>query len=105
MERICLFKPHRIVIAGVARAALGTEQWEQKLRSNPDYVSIYIFSFALRGTEGDIHRELVENDKVEAIVVLPREMFYSTDISVTLRVLNNNKKARVERIGGYYYAV
>jgi len=46
------------------------------------------------GTEGGIRRELVENDKVEAIVVLPREMFYSTDISVTLWVLNNNKKAR-----------
>ncbi len=27
-------------------------------------------------------RELIENDKVEAIIVLPREMFYSTDISV-----------------------
>ena len=31
---------------------------------------------------------------MEAIVVLPREMFYSTDISVTLWILNNNKKAR-----------
>jgi type I restriction enzyme M protein len=46
------------------------------------------------GTEGDIRRELIENDKVEAIIVLSREMFYSTDISVTLWVLNNNKKAR-----------
>ncbi len=46
------------------------------------------------GVEGDIRRELVENDKVEAIIVLPREMFYSTDISVTLWILNNNKKAR-----------
>lgn len=39
-----------------------------------------------------IRRKLVENDKVEAIVVLPREMFYSTDISVTMWVLNQNKK-------------
>lgn len=46
------------------------------------------------GVEGDIRRELIENDKVEAIIVLPREMFYSTDISVTLWILNNNKKAR-----------
>ncbi|GAB1476982.1 class I SAM-dependent DNA methyltransferase [Bacillota bacterium] len=46
------------------------------------------------GVEGDIRKELVENDKVEAIIVLPREMFYSTDISVTLWILNNNKKAR-----------
>jgi type I restriction enzyme M protein len=46
------------------------------------------------GVEGDIRKGLVENDKVEAIIVLPREMFYSTDISVTLWIINNNKKAR-----------
>ena len=40
----------------------------------------------------EIRKKLVENDKVEAIIVLPREMFYSTDISVTLWILNNNKK-------------
>lgn len=39
-----------------------------------------------------IRRKLLENDKVEAIIVLPRNMFYSTDISVTLWILNNNKK-------------
>ncbi|HMM20666.1 MAG TPA: class I SAM-dependent DNA methyltransferase [Selenomonadales bacterium] len=46
------------------------------------------------GVEGEIRKGLIENDKVEAIIVLPREMFYSTDISVTLWILNNNKKAR-----------
>ena len=46
------------------------------------------------GVEGEIRKSLVDNDKVEAIIVLPREMFYSTDISVTLWILNNNKKAR-----------
>lgn len=40
----------------------------------------------------DIRQKLIENDKVEAIIVLPRNMFYSTDISVTLWILNNNKK-------------
>lgn len=40
-----------------------------------------------------IRKQLIKNDKVEAIIVLPREMFYSTDISVTLWILNNNKKA------------
>ena len=45
----------------------------------------------------DIRRKLIENDKVEAIIVLPREMFYSTDISVTLWILNQNKK------GGLYH--
>jgi len=47
------------------------------------------------GVEGEIRKQLIENDKVEAIIVLPREMFYSTDISVTLWVINNNKRARV----------
>jgi type I restriction enzyme M protein len=46
------------------------------------------------GEEYKIRKQLLENDKVEAIIVLPREMFYSTDISVTLWILNNNKKAR-----------
>lgn len=41
-----------------------------------------------------IRKKIVENDKVEAIIVLPRDMFYTTDISVTLWILNNNKKAR-----------
>jgi len=40
----------------------------------------------------EIRQKLIENDKVEAIFVLPRNMFYSTDISVTLWILNNNKK-------------
>jgi len=47
------------------------------------------------GEEYKIRKQLIENDKVEAIIVLPREMFYSTDISVTLWIVNNNKKARV----------
>ncbi len=42
-----------------------------------------------------IRRQLIENDKVEAIVVLPRQMFYTTDISVTLWILNNNKRGGI----------
>ena len=45
----------------------------------------------------DIRRKLIEKDKVEAIIVLPRELFISTDISVTLWILNQNKK------GGSYH--
>ncbi len=33
-------------------------------------------------------------DRVDAIIVLPRDMFYTTDISVTLWILNMNKKAQ-----------
>lgn len=39
-----------------------------------------------------IRRKLIENDKIEAIFVLPREMFYQADLSVTLWILNQNKK-------------
>lgn len=40
----------------------------------------------------EIRKKLIENDKVEAIIVLPRELFYTTDISVTFWILNENKK-------------
>jgi type I restriction enzyme M protein len=42
-----------------------------------------------------IRAELVRRDLIEAIIVLPRDMFYSTDISVTLWIVSKNKKARV----------
>lgn len=44
-----------------------------------------------------IRKKLIENDRVEAIIVLPRELFITTDISVTLWILNRNKK------GGNYH--
>ena len=44
-----------------------------------------------------IRKKLIENDKVEAIIILPRELFITTDISVTLWILNQNKK------GGKYH--
>ena len=43
--------------------------------------------------EFEIRKQILLNDKVEAIVVLPRDMFYTTDISVTLWIVNMNKKA------------
>lgn len=46
------------------------------------------------GVEYQIRKELLDRDKIEAIIVLPRDMFYTTDISVTLWIMNNNKKAR-----------
>lgn len=39
----------------------------------------------------EIRKQLILNDKIEAIMILPREMFYSTDTSVTLWILNQNK--------------
>ncbi|KJS11850.1 MAG: restriction endonuclease subunit M [Peptococcaceae bacterium BRH_c8a] len=46
------------------------------------------------GAEYEIRKELLERDKIEAIIVLPRDMFYTTDISVTLWIMNMNKHAR-----------
>ena len=45
--------------------------------------------------EQSIRQKLIVEDKVEAIMILPREMFYSTDISVTAWIVNNNKKAKI----------
>lgn len=45
----------------------------------------------------EIRKKLIQNDKIEAIIVLPRELFITTDISVTLWILNQNKK------GGKYH--
>lgn len=52
------------------------------------------------GDEYEIRKRMIENDRVEAIVILPRNMFYTTDISVTAWILNKNKKARVEKRPG-----
>ncbi len=52
------------------------------------------------GTELKIRRQLIENNLVEAIIILPRSLFYTTDISVTLWILNKNKKARVVEKNG-----
>ena len=46
------------------------------------------------GEEYKIRRKLIENNLVEAIIILPRNMFYTTDISVTLWILNKNKTAK-----------
>ena len=47
--------------------------------------------------EYEIRKRLIENDIVESIIILPRNMFYTTDISVTVWMLNKNKRARTEK--------
>ena len=44
------------------------------------------------GTAPVIRQKLIENDKVEAIIILPRELFITTDISVSFWILNENKE-------------
>ena len=45
------------------------------------------------GAEYLIRKEIVEKDRVEAIIVLPRDMFYTVDLSCTLWIVNMNKGA------------
>ena len=51
------------------------------------------------GEEYKIRRKLVENNLVEAIIILPQNMFYTTNISVTVWILNRNKTAHTRSIG------
>lgn len=52
------------------------------------------------GDEYKIRKKLIENRLVESVLVLPQNMFYTTNISVTLWILNNNKKARTVEQNG-----
>lgn len=64
-----------------------------KLKSEKGVAGFLLANGALGDSDTvDIRKKLIENDKIEAIIVLPRELFYTTDISVTLWILNENKK-------------
>lgn len=52
------------------------------------------------GDEYKIRKKLIEEHKVEAIIVLPRDMFYATDISVTLWIVGNHKKEKTVKRDG-----
>jgi type I restriction enzyme M protein len=51
------------------------------------------------GEEYKIRRKLIENNLVEAILIFPSSMFYTTDISVSLWIINKNKKDQARTIG------
>jgi len=54
-------------------------------------------STSASGNEYKIRKQLIENNLIEAIITLPRDMFYNTDISVTLWILNKNKEAKAHQ--------
>lgn len=59
--------------------------------------AILLANGALGSTDGPdyaIRKQMIENDLVEAIIILPRDMFYNTDISATIWLLSRNKHAR-----------
>lgn len=67
-----------------------------KLKDGRGVAGFLLANGALGDTDAlEIRKKLIENDKVEAIVVLPRELFYTTDISVTMWILNKNKKGEM----------
>ena len=83
---------------GVPRVSNANYAWILHMISKLD-VSHGIAGFLLANgalndpDEYEIRKQLLLNDKIEAIIVLPRDMFYTTDISVTLWIVNMNKKA------------
>ena len=83
---------------GIPRASNANYAWILYMISKLD-VSHGIAGFLLANgalndpDDYEIRKQLLLNDKVEAIIVLPRDMFYTTDISVTLWIVNMNKKA------------
>lgn len=44
--------------------------------------------------EGDIRQKLIENDRVDCMIALPGQLFYTTQIPVCLWFLTKNKKAQ-----------
>lgn len=83
---------------GVPRASNANYAWIlhmiSKLDVNHGIAGFLLANGALNDPdEYEIRKQVLLNDKVEAIIVLPRDMFYTTDISVTLWIVNMNKKA------------
>ena len=50
------------------------------------------------GDELEIRKRLIENHLVDCILYLPRNLFYTTDIGVSLWIISRNKKQRVIEI-------
>lgn len=83
---------------GIPRTSNANYAWILHMISKLD-VNHGIAGFLLaNGALGDsddaeIRKNILLKDKVEAIIVLPRDMFYTTPISVTLWIINMNKGA------------
>ncbi|MBP0963784.1 MAG: N-6 DNA methylase [Oscillospiraceae bacterium] len=83
---------------GVPRVSNANYAWIlhmiSKLDVNHGIAGFLLANGALNDPDDyEIRKQLILNDKIEAIIVLPRDMFYTTDISVTLWIVNMNKKA------------
>ena len=93
-----LTKDSRWTGYGVPRESNANYAWIlhmiSKLDVNHGIAGFLLANGALGDSDDDeIRRNILIKDKVETIIVLPRDMFYTTDISVTLWILNMNKGA------------
>ena len=52
-----------------------------------------LFSGGTTSGESQIRRWLLENDYVEAIIALPNQLFYNTDIGIYIFVISKNKRS------------
>ncbi len=50
------------------------------------------------GSEGDIRKSLIENDLVECIVALPKQLFYNTGIPACIWFLRRERKVRNKEV-------
>jgi type I restriction enzyme M protein len=48
-------------------------------------------SMSVQGKEGQIRESIIEEDLLDAVITLPKELFYTTSISVSLWVLSKGK--------------
>lgn len=51
-------------------------------------------SLSASGKEGEIRASIIKDDLVEAIIAMPDKLFYSTGISVSLWIINKDKKQK-----------
>jgi len=51
-------------------------------------------SLSSSGKEGDIREAIIRDDLVECIIAMPDRLFYSTGISVSLWIINRDKKIK-----------
>jgi type I restriction enzyme M protein len=85
----------------VPPASNGNYAWILHMLSKLDYNGTAAFLLANGAlgsmdpiSEYNIRKKLINDNHIEAIIVLPRNMFYATDISVTLWIMGQHKKEK-----------
>lgn len=52
----------------------------------------WLFSGAAGGGESEIRRHLIENDYLDCVIQLPKNLFYNTEITTYILIITKNKK-------------